>query len=82
MRQCAAVLFVMYGSAHRNVRLSGRCAAVCGSLWQRAEVRQRGSACVEVYGSVAVSGSACAGVMRQCAGQCVAVCGSVHGSVW
>jgi len=83
---CASVrqwyYFVMCGSAHRNVRLSGRSAAVCGSVWQCAAVQQCGSACVELYGSVAVWGSARAGVMRQCAGQCAAVCGSARGCVW
>jgi hypothetical protein len=65
-----AVRFVVYGSAHGSVRLSGS-AAICdstlGSVWQCAwqccaAVRQCGS-------------------MRQCAAVRAAVCGSACGSV-
>jgi hypothetical protein len=73
VRQCAAVLFVMCGSAHRNVRLSGRSAAVCGSVWQSAEVWQCGRiAAVRVWQYT---------VVWQCEAVRARVCGSARGRV-
>ena len=78
LRQCAAVFFVVYDSAHGSVLLSGS-AAVCSSVRQCAAARQ----CAAVCGSAAVRVRQC-GSVRHCVAvrQCVAVCGSAHGSVW
>ena len=62
---CAAVRFVVYGTVHGSVRLSGS-AAVCSSVRQCARLL--------------VCNSARGGV-RQCVGLCVGVSGSKHGSV-
>jgi hypothetical protein len=74
-RQCAAVLLVVYGSAHGSVQLSDS-AAVCSIGRQCPAVRQCVCSSAAVCGSVRQCVSACV-VLRQCATVRAAMCGSV-----